>query len=122
MILIGDKNISYARIEKINSIEDIKNTTPNAIVLFDFDLDILKYTQANDIKSAVVVKSIKEVIYASNLDSFYIIPSNNILMQTQKIANNYMFDSKILAVINNDEELEQMALEEIDGVIYKGIL
>ncbi len=122
MILIGDENIPYETIERIDKISDIKNTKPNATILFNFDIEILKYTQLNSIKSAVIVMDIKEVIYASSLNAFYIIPTNDILVKTQKMADNYMFDSKILAVIENDEELEQMALEEIDGVIYKKML
>lgn len=122
MILIGNPNISYEVIEQISSIEDIKDTQPNSTLLFDFDMKLLKYTQANDIRSAVLVHNISDVIYASNLGAFYIIPNSDILLKTQKLADNYVFDSKILAIIENDEEMEQMALEEIDGVIYKSIL
>ncbi len=122
MILIGDKNIPYENIKIVYDIDDIKNTKANSIVLFDFNIALLKYTQLNDVKSAVLVHNIKDVIYASNLDAFYIIPNNDILIKTQKLADNYMFDSKILAIIENDEELEQMALEEIDGVIYKELI
>ena len=122
MILIGDKDIPYEKLEQINSIEDIRNTQPNATLIFDFNIEILKYIQLNDLKSAVKVKSIKEVIYASSLCAFYIIPTKDILDKTQKIAENYMFDSKILAVIESSNEIESVALREIDGVIYKSIL
>ena len=122
MIIIGDQNIEYENIEKITSINDIKTTSSNATVIFDFDLDILKYTKSNDISSAVVVNSIKEVLYASSLNAKYIIPSANILIQSQKIADNYMFDSKILAIVKNSDELEGVALNEIDGAIYKDLL
>ena len=122
MILIGDPNIEYEKIEKITSIEEIKKTSPASTVLFDFDFDLLKYTKANDINSAVLAHSIKEVIYAHNLGAKYIIPRVNILIQSQKIADNYMFDSKILAVIEDSEEIEKIALDEIDGAIYKGLL
>ncbi len=122
MIIIGDQNIEYENIEKITGINDIKATTSNATILFDFDLDILKYTKSNDINSAVTVKSIKEVLYASSLSAKYIIPSENILIQSQKIADNYMFDSKILAIVENSDALEQVALNEIDGAIYKDLL
>jgi len=122
MILLGDSNIEYENIEKIASIEDIKKSTPNATVIFDFDFEMLKYTKSNDINSAVTVHSIKEVIYANRLGAKYIIPRINILVQSQKIADNYMFDSKILAVIENSDEIEKIALDEIDGVIYKNIL
>jgi len=122
MILIGDKDIPYEKLEQINSIEDIRNTQPNATLIFDFNIEILKYIQLNDLKSAVKVKSIKEVIYASSLCAFYIIPTKDILDKTQKIAENYMFDSKILAIIESSNEIESVALREIDGVIYKSIL
>jgi len=122
MILIGDKNIPYESIEKISSIEDIKNTTPNSTLLFDFNIELLKYTQDNDLKSAVVVNNIKEVIYASSLDAFYIIPIQDILIQAQKIADNYVFDSRILAIINSPDEIQDMALKEIDGIIYQILL
>jgi hypothetical protein len=122
MIVIGDSNIEYETIEKISQIEDIKKTSPASTLLFDFNIEILKYTKTNDINSAVIAHSIKEVIYASSLGAKYIIPRVNILLQVQKIADNYMFDSKILAVIEDGEEIEKVALDEIDGVIYKGLL
>jgi hypothetical protein len=36
----------------------------------------------------------------------------------QKIADNYLYDTKVLAKINTIEEIEKAALDEIDGV-YK---
>ncbi len=121
MILIGDKDIPSEAIEKINCCGDIKSTKSNSTLLFDFDFEILKYTQKNNLNSAVIVGNIKEVMYASSLDAKYIIPSENILIQAQKIADNYMFDSKILATIENSDEIEEIALKEIDGIIYKYI-
>lgn len=118
MILIGDENIDYENIIKINSIEKISLTKPNSTVLFDFDFDILKYTHVNDIRSAVVVNNIKDVVYANSLDARYIIVTKDISKQSQKIADNYMFDSKILVDINSNDEIEQMAIDEIDGIIY----
>ena len=42
--------------------------------------------------------------------------------QIQKIADNYMYDSKILAIIKSNDELENIAKNEIDGVIYKNLI
>jgi len=118
MILIGDENIPYENIGRIDSIKDISSTKPNATILFDFDIEILKYTQLNDINSAVVVNSIQEVIYASSLNARYIIVKKELSKAVQKIADNYMFDSKILVVIQSEDEIEKNAIDEIDGVIY----
>ena len=118
MILIGDDNISYENIERIDSIKDISSTKPQSTALFNFDLEILKHTQVNDINSAVIVNNIREVIYASSLNARYIIVENNLSKIAQKIADNYMFDSKILVIIKDENEIEQSAIDEIDGIIY----
>ena len=122
MIIIGSKDIPYDIIKKISSIDDIKNTQANSTLLFNFDIKILKYTQANNLNSAVKINNIKEIMYSSIFEAKYIIVPNNLLIQAQIIANNYMFDSKILAIIQNDDELEKAILNEIDGVIYKHII
>ncbi len=122
MILIGDENIPYETIEKIETIKDIETTKSNSTVLFNFDIDTLKYTQANDIRCIVKVTTIQELIYASNLGASYIMPESKILKSSQKLADNYMFDSKILAIIDNENQIEQMALDEIDGIIYKHLI
>lgn len=122
MILIGDENIEYETIEKIQSTSDIVSTSSNSTVLYDFDFDILKYTQANSIDSAVVTKSLQEVIYASSFDVKYIIVKKGIAKAAQNIANNYMLDSKILVIIETNEEIVENAINEIDGVIYNKVI
>jgi len=122
MILIGDENIEYETIEKISVISDISATTSNATLLYHFDFDILKYSQKNNLHSAVITKNLQEVVYASSFDVKYIIVKKNIAKEAQNIANNYMLDSKILVVIDSKEELVENAIDEIDGVIYKKLL
>jgi disulfide oxidoreductase YuzD len=122
MIIIGDENIDYEKIEKIDSTSTISSTTPNSTVLYKFNFEILKYTQVNNISSAVITKNLQEVIYASNFKVKYIIVEKNIAKHAQDIANNYMLDSKILVAIETNDEIVENAIDEIDGVIYKNIL
>lgn len=122
MILIGDENIKYEEIEKINAISDIQSTSSNSTVLYSFDFEILRYTQENNIASAVVTKNLQEVIYASSFDVKYIIVTKGIAKAAQNIANNYMLDSKILVIIESSDEIVENAIDEIDGVIYKKLV
>lgn len=122
MILIGDENIKYEEIKKINAISDIQSTSSNSTVLYNFDFEILRYTQENNIASAVVTKNLQEVIYASSFDVKYIIVTKGIAKAAQNIANNYMLDSKILTIIETSEEIVENAIHEIDGVIYKKVI
>lgn len=122
MILIGDKLVPFEDIFLIKNIKDIENTKANSTVLFDFDEEILTYCYKNELFCAVVVNSIKEAIYCNNLNVKYIISEKELSIELQKIADNYMYDSKILAIIDSNKELEQVAKLEIDGIIYRNLL
>ena len=122
MIIIGDNYIPYENISVVNSIEDIKSTKPNTTIVFDFDKDLMKYCMENDINYSVKITSLKESIYANNLCAKYILPNSELLEVVQKTAENYMFDSKILATIQSEESIESIALKSIDGVIFKRLI
>ena len=122
MIIIGDKLIPFEDFSKINSIDEIKNTKPNSTVLFTYCDEIAKYCFENEISFAVVVNSMKEAIYSNNLNAKYIITNKELAKELQKIADNYMYDSKILAIIESSDELEEIAKAQIDGVIFKNII
>lgn len=122
MILIGDKLVPFEDIFLIKNIKDIENTKANSTVLFDFNEEILTYCYKNELFCAVVVNSIKEAIYCNNLNVKYIISEKELSIELQKIADNYMYDSKILAIIDSNEELEQVAKLEIDGIIYRNLI
>ena len=122
MLIFGDENISYDKIEKITSISDIDGTSPNSTLLYSFDFELLQYTKKNNLDSAIIVKDLKELIYASTFTVKYIIVENNIAKEAQDIVNNYMLDSKILVIIKSDNEIVKNALLEIDGVIYQKVV
>ncbi|MEA3383314.1 MAG: hypothetical protein U9Q20_01370 [Campylobacterota bacterium] len=122
MIIIGDKYIPYETIEQINSIDDIKSTKPNSTLFFDFNKEIMQYCMINDISYAVLISSLKESIYANNMNAKYIFCSDKISQNIQKIAENYLFDSKIIATIKSEDEIEKFAIDGIDGVIYDSML
>ena len=122
MIIIGDELVSYEDIFFISSKDEIKNTKANSTIAFGYNEELLKYSLENSLSSAVEVKTIKEAIYVNALEGKYIIAEKNLAISLQKIADNYMFDSKILALIDSNDEFEEVANSEIDGVIYKNLL
>ncbi|QKJ23081.1 hypothetical protein [Poseidonibacter lekithochrous] len=122
MILIGDKLVPFEEISNILNIEDIKTTKANSTIAFGYNEKIMKYSFENDLNSAIIVNSIKESIYANALNAKYIIANKNLAKDIQKTAENYMFDSKVLAIIESNEEIEEIASYEIDGVIFKTLL
>jgi hypothetical protein len=122
VIIIGDPYIVFEDMAVIKRIEDIKSTKPNTTLIFDFCKNMMKYCMVNNINYAVTVLSIKESIYANSLNAKYILPQKKLLKAIQDIAENYMFDSKILAIIKKENDIENIALKHIDGVIFKNII
>ena len=122
MILIGDNLIPFENISFIFNIEEIKNTKANSTILFYYDDEIILYCYENELPYAVIVTSIKEAIYSNNLNAKYIISQKELSIELQKIADNYIYDSKILAIIDSNEEFEKIAKCEIDGIIYRYLI
>lgn len=122
MIIIGDKLVPFEEIIYIKNLENIKNTKANSTIIFDYDEKTLEYVFKNNLFSAVIVSSIKEAIYCNSLNVKYIISEKNLAKKIQKIADNYMFDSKNIVIIDSNEEFEQIAKHEIDGVIYRELI
>jgi hypothetical protein len=122
MILIGDNLVPFENISFISNIEDIKNTKANSTLLFNYNEDLLLYCSKNELLSAIIVSSIKEAIYSNNLNAKYIISEKKLAVEIQKIADNYMYDSKNLAIVDSNEDFEQIAKNEIDGIIYRNLI
>ncbi len=120
MILFGHRFISNDSFYHILDIDSIKHTPSSSTIYLEFNednLDIIKHAQINDISMALKVTTITEMIYASSLDAKYIIVISKDAKIYQEIAENYLFDAKILALIENEKEIETIALQGIDGAI-----
>ena len=122
MIILGDALVPYEETSFINKLENITNTKANSTILFDFNENYLKYSYENNLFTGVIVHTLKEALYANALHAKYIICNKPLDKTIQDIAENYMFDSKILTIIESSDELEIVAMNKIDGAIYKNLL
>ncbi len=106
--------------EKIKTLEDIKNSSSNTTLIFDYcdsSIEVYNFCKINDIPYGVNIKKIKELIFISNLNAKYAFADNIENAKIfQKIANEYLLDTKIILYINSFDEIEQIALFGIDGV------
>lgn len=122
MIILGDDLVPFEEICLINKISDIKNSKANSTLIFAYDKDLLSYCSKNSLSFGVIVNSILESIYSNALNAKYIICTKDIDKKIEEIAENYMFDSKVLTIIEDSKEIEEVAIKQIDGVINKKLL
>ncbi|MEA1953783.1 MAG: hypothetical protein U9O24_05280 [Campylobacterota bacterium] len=121
MILIGHKWINSSCFMKVFSKEDIKNTEINSIVLLEplvDSIELAKYCQDNDIPYAVTVSALNDAIFCNALEANFIICEEDVACVIQPIAQEYLFDTKILVLIHDEKQISKIARLGIDGVIF----
>jgi len=122
-MIILNEPFSYEKFVKVKSLEDIKNSPSNSTLVFDYcesSLSIFEFCKKNDIPFAVNIDTIKELIFTANFNAKYIFTDNIEKAKIfQKIANEYLFDTKIILLIENFDKIENIALAGIDGVKLK---
>ena len=71
----------------------------------------------------ILVSDIKQALIANaNGVKFIVCDSLKLAKKLQKLADDYLFDSKIALIINSNEELQKAAKKRIDAVIYKSAI
>lgn len=121
MILLGHPHINSEKLYHVNSIEAIAHTPSNSVLLFSYDkevFELIDHAYKNALEFAVDVHSLKEAIICENLNAKYILIDKEIASSVQKAADTYIFDAKVLAHIENDDEIEALASEGVDGAIF----
>lgn len=121
MILFGHRFIKSESFYYIQSISSVVKTPANSFVYVQFsekNLDIIDHLLKNGVRFAVNVQNITEIIYANALGASYICVPFKLAQDAQKIANEYLFDAKVLAHITEEEEIEELAYQGVDGALF----
>ena len=122
MILIGHALVAYEPFYAIENSEQIAKTPSNASLVFHFDAKLCDYCQKNQLSFALHVKNIQELVLGNALGASYFIVDKSLAINAQKVADDYLFDGKVLLLGNDENEIEFVAFNAIDGIIFeKGI-
>jgi len=121
MLLFGHPFIDFDPFYHVGEIDTIELTPPNSTLFLYFkeeNLDIIRHMRHNALPFALEVADLSEVVFAHNLGAKYILVNEPLAKPAQKVAENYLFDAKILCRLENISELEEKIIEGIDGVIF----
>ncbi len=117
MEIFGHDFIENRKFYFIKNIEEIKNTSPNSIIFIDFNKELIRYCKNQSIDFGVKVSNIKELILSSASNSSFLLVDKNFSKEAQNIANEYMFDAKILLLGKSEDDIEFCAKNAIDGIV-----
>jgi hypothetical protein len=122
MIIIGHPWIKSSHFCKVFSIEDIMaNRNSGDIVLLEPLVDssyYANYCQENNIAFAIVVNTLEDALFANALGAKYILCEEDHALMIQPIAQEYLFDTRILVLIRSEKDMNKIARGGIDGVIF----
>jgi hypothetical protein len=121
MIVVGHPWIKSPVFCKVFSVEDIKNSKADDIVLLEPLVDSHNYAQYckdNSIAYAIVVNTLDDAIFANALGANYMICEEDAALMIQPMAQEYLFDTRILVLIHNNKDISKIARGGIDGVIF----
>jgi NAD(P)H-dependent flavin oxidoreductase YrpB (nitropropane dioxygenase family) len=125
MLLIGHPWVKSPEFCRVFSEEDIRSSKSGQIVLLEPLVDshtLAQYCQENRVPYAVVVNSVDDAIYANALGAAYMICEEDAALMIQPIAETYLFDTKVLVLIQTEKEIAKIARGGIDGVIFAGAI
>jgi hypothetical protein len=122
MLVFGHKYLINEQFYSVNSVEEIEKTPSNSTIFCKFsekNISILQFAIDNVVDVAIEVESLKDAIFSEIFKVNFIIAKDlELAQELQKIAEHYMFDSKILTWIDSEDEISKVAKIGIDGVIF----
>ncbi len=118
MLIFHHPFIKNKQFYKVTSVNEIKNTPPNSIILSDFKKEIITYAQAQQLTFAINVTTIVELVLVAASHASFLVVNKDFATTAQQIADDYMYDAKILLIGKNEEDIEFCALNGIDGIIF----
>jgi len=65
-----------------------------------------------------VITGLENALFANALGAKYMICEEDTALIVQPIAQNYLFDSRLLVLIQDDKKISKIAREQVDGVIF----
>ena len=121
MIIIGHPWIESNSFFRVFTQKDIKASKSRNIVLLESLVEshaLAKHCQDNKISYAVIVDTLENAIFANALGATYIVCEEDNALIIQPIAQEYLFDTRILVRIQDEKQISKIARAGIDGVIF----
>lgn len=125
MLFFGHRFIKSENFYHVSCIDAIQNTPPCSTIVISFsemNLDIINHAVQNCITTAIDVETITQIVYASSLGASFLLVQKELAKTAQNLADNYLFDAKILVHVTEEDEIEELALLGVDGVIFSNAI
>ena len=116
MKLIGHELVPYEPLFWRENAQQIEAGKQN---LFKFDAAAIKRAQELSADFSVKTSDLNEVIVANAAGAKFIIVPRGLAGKAAKLAQDYLFDAQICAIIESQNELTELSETGADAAIFK---
>jgi len=119
MQVFGHEWIESEFFYPVHTLDEISQTPPNSLLqltILPASLKLAKHCQSNGLRYAIEIDTIEEAVFANLLGATYVLAHKELAKALMPIAQNYLFDTRVLALIQKNE-IEEMAKSGVDGVV-----
>jgi hypothetical protein len=121
---ILEKPFSNEEFYNVKTLDDIKNSPNGSTLIFEYcdsSLELYNFCKINSIPYGVKVSYIKELIFCLNLNAKYIFCDTiKNAKKFQKIVDDYLYDTKIVLLTDDFNNMEEIISYQIDAIKLKG--
>ena len=121
MLIFGHPWTNNLQFRKVFSTEDLSILKDSEIALLEpvsESIALAQHCQRHSLAYVLTVGSVREALFANALGATFLVCQQEDAMEIQPIAERYLFDTKVLVLIDDDREIERMARFSIDGVVF----
>jgi len=121
MLIFGHPWVPSPSFRKVFSQEDLSAVQAGEIVLLEpltESVELAHACKKQALSFAVTVNEVRNALIANALEADYIVCQQEDAIEVQPLAERYLFDTKVLVLIEGEKEIERMARFSIDGVIF----
>ncbi len=121
MLIFGHPWVPSPSFRKVFSLEDFSRVLDGEIILIEpltEAINLAHHCQENGLRFAVTVNEVRNALIANALGADYIVCQQEEAIEIQPLAERYLFDAKVLVLIEGEKEIEKIARFSIDGVLF----
>jgi hypothetical protein len=122
MILLNHPDLKSQKVVFVDSSTDVLTTPTGSLLVYTFDRTMIENYQqmiTGGLPLAIEVASIVELLLVASFSPRFCIVPTFLAKEAQRLATNYLWDTKVIVAITREQEIVWASLLELDGVLFK---
>ena len=120
MLILGHEDIDHPLFCRVNTTKEIQKTDAGTVLYIDpFDTKLAAYMHQNALPFCAAINCVSDLMLANAQGAAYCLIPLEHAKEFQALANEYLFDAKLLLAVDSTDAIKDAARLGVDGVIFQ---